>query len=82
MSPMNRIPDRTLLQKINQRLMRTGLGSQSKIKLTIRNGDVTLAGTLQYENQRRPVLAAARGVEGVRTVIDNLQIQPRLKRWQ
>ena len=82
MSPINRIPDRTLLQKISQRLMRTGLGSQSKIKLTIRNGDVTLAGTLQYENQRRPVLAAARSVEGVRTVIDNLQIQPRLKRWQ
>jgi len=82
MSPINRIPDKTLLQKINQRLMRTGLGSQSKIKLTIRNGDVTLAGTLQYENQRRPVLTAARGVEGVRTVIDNLQVQPRLKRWQ
>ena len=70
------IPDKTILQKLNQRLMRTGLGSRTRVNATIRNGQVTLSGNIQYENQRRVVLRATNSVEGVRTVTDQLRVLP------
>jgi osmotically-inducible protein OsmY len=68
------VPDKQISQKVQQRLSRTGLGSQSKIAVQVRNGEVTLSGTLQYETQRRPVLHAAQGVAGVRRIVDRLQL--------
>jgi len=76
------VPDKRVLQKVEQRISRTGLGSHAKIKVTIRNGDVTLSGTLQYETQRRPVLQATRSVEGVRRVVDQLQVKAAPRKWQ
>ena len=75
MQRRNQVPDRTLLQKVNQRLMRTGTGSQCRVAATVRNGDVTFSGTLQFEHQRRAVLKAASGVEGVRTVLDQMRVE-------
>lgn len=69
------VPDKRVLQKVEQRISRAGLGSHTKVKVAIRNGDVTLSGTLQYETQRRPVLQATRSVEGVRRVMDQLQVK-------
>jgi osmotically-inducible protein OsmY len=77
-----KVPDKRLLQKVEQRVSRTGLGSQSKISVQIRNGDVTLSGVLQYETQRRPVLRAARGVDGVRRIVDQLQVKAPRRKWQ
>jgi osmotically-inducible protein OsmY len=82
-APMaTRVPDKTILQKVTQRLSRTGTGSRDKITATIRSGDVTLTGSLSYEHQRREIVNAARAVEGVRRVIDQLQVAPRKKSWQ
>jgi osmotically-inducible protein OsmY len=75
------VPDKRISQKVEQRVSRAGLGSQSKIKVLVRNGDVTLSGTLQYDSQRRPVLHAARGVEGVRQIVDQLQVKAPPKKW-
>ncbi len=69
-------PDKTLLKKVNQRLMRAGLGSHSRVAAAIRNGQVTLSGSIQYEHQRRTILRAASGVDGVSQVVDKLTVQP------
>jgi osmotically-inducible protein OsmY len=76
------VPDKRLLQKVEQRVSRAGLGSQSRITVQVRNGDVTLSGTLQYDSQRRPVLHAASGVEGVRRIVDQMQVKEAPKKWQ
>jgi len=74
-----RPPDRTILTKVNQRLIRTGMGASSHVTATVRSGDVTLSGTIQYEYQRRTILKAASGVEGVRQVVDLLQLDTKQK---
>jgi osmotically-inducible protein OsmY len=76
----NPVSDRTLLQKVNQRLGRTGT-SQSRITAAVRNGDVTLTGTIQYETQRHAIVKAAGAVSDIGQVIDQLKVQPRKKEW-
>ena len=70
---MEIVSDKVLLQKINQRLARMGSG-QSHFTAAVRSGEVTLAGTLQYEIQRQPLVKAAGAVGGVRRVIDQLKV--------
>jgi osmotically-inducible protein OsmY len=41
----------------------------------VRNGTVTLSGTLDFDYQRRPLLRAASGVDGVHMVIDQLKVK-------
>ena len=81
LSYSDRVPDKTIVRKVTQRLGRVGLGSQSKIAVAVRNGCVTVSGTLQYEIKRKSVLNSARGVAGVRGVVDQLQAAPRKKNW-
>jgi osmotically-inducible protein OsmY len=75
MQQRNQIPDNDVLKRINSRLGRTGLGGQSSVRVVIRNGDVTITGSIQYDAQRRSVLNAIRGVSGVRRVMDQLQVK-------
>jgi osmotically-inducible protein OsmY len=82
MQRSGQVPDKRISQKVEQRVSRAGLGSQAKITVQVRNGDVTLSGTLQYDRERRPVLHAARGVEGVRRIVDQLQMKAAPKKWQ
>jgi len=77
MSHQGSVSDRAILKKVNQHLARMSLGAHCRVNAAIHNGQVILSGTLQYENQRRPALKAARSVEGVRAVLDQLQVQPR-----
>jgi hypothetical protein len=76
MSHMGSAADKAILKKLQQHLARVSLGSQSHVNAMVRDGQVTLSGNLQYENQRRPALKAARSVEGVRGVLDQLRVQP------
>jgi hypothetical protein len=76
MSHLGSAADKAILKKLQQHLSRVSLGSQSHVNATVRDGQVTLSGNLQYENQRRPALKAARSVEGVRGVLDQLRVQP------
>jgi len=69
--------DQAILKKVNQRLARTGLGSRCRVTVGVRNGQVTLSGNIQYENQRRPAVRAANGVDGVKGVSDQLQVESR-----
>ncbi len=77
---MEVVTDKVLLQKVNQRLQRMG-GAQGHVNASVRSGDVTLTGTLQYEIQRHPIVKAANSVGGVRRVIDQLQIEQKKKAW-
>jgi len=75
MSFADRPNDKALLKDVNKRLMRTG--TQTKITASVIGGRVTLTGTLQYEHQRRNILRSATYVNGVRTVVDQMTVQPK-----
>jgi len=69
------VSDKAISQKINQRLARAGLGSGSRMTVTVHNGQVTLSGSIQYETQRRPALRAIDGIDGVRGIADQMQVR-------
>ena len=73
--------DAALLKAVNQRLSRSGAGSQSRISATVNSGTVTLSGRLQYDAQRSPLLKLVARVAGVRRVIDQLQVPPRVNQY-
>lgn len=77
----NEVPDKALLQKVNQRVQQTGTGGQSKVTVNVRRGEVTVSGTIQYEMQRQNILRAAGRVAGVRRVVDQLRLQERKQNW-
>lgn len=79
---ISEVSDRTILQKVNQRLERMSSGAQSRITASVSRGDVTISGTLQYEMQRSPLIRAATSVPGIRRVIDHLQVAPPKKKWE
>lgn len=68
------MPDRVLLNKVTQRLARAGLGGCS-VRVMVKNGQVTLSGTIQRDLQRRPAVRAATGIDGVRQVLDQLKVE-------
>jgi osmotically-inducible protein OsmY len=70
----NQISDKDLLKSINQRMARTGTASQSKINVSVQQGNVTLSGSLQHAIQRDPILKAVARVTGVRRVVDQMQL--------
>ena len=74
---MQAIPDKAVLQKINQKIMRVG---GAKVIASVMRGDVTLTGTIQYEMQRSSLLKVATSVPGVRRVIDQLKMKPKERR--
>jgi hypothetical protein len=69
----NEVSDRDLLKSINQRLARTGTGSSSKVSVSVKQGNVTLTGSLQHAYQRDPIVKAITRVTGVRRVNDQMQ---------
>jgi osmotically-inducible protein OsmY len=77
----NKIPDKTILQNITQKLLQPGTGSQNSIKAAIRNGDLTLSGTIQYEHHRRHIVRTATSIAGVRRVIDQLKVGATKPKW-
>lgn len=70
----NQIPDKTLLKSVIQQFTRKGV-SAVRIKASVSGGTVTIAGTIDYDHQRRSILNAANSVTGVRNVIDQLCVE-------
>ena len=71
--------DKFMIQKLNQRLARLG-GAQSKIAVSSTRGDIMVSGTIEYEMQRRSILRVVTSVPGVRRVIDQLTLKPKVRR--
>jgi osmotically-inducible protein OsmY len=70
------IPDKTILRDVHRRLAKTGIGSRYQVVATVRGGQVTLTGQLQYANQRRPIVQAVSRVDGIRGVVDQITLIP------
>jgi osmotically-inducible protein OsmY len=75
----NQVSDKDLLKTVNQRLTRTGTGSQSRVSVAVQHGTVTLTGTLQYAIQRSPIVKAVSRVDGVSRVLDQMQLVDKKK---
>lgn len=75
MSRPAQISDKSILQKINQRLLSTGSsGTRNGVTAEVNSGTVTLSGGIHYEHQRHGLMRATNGVAGVRRVIDRVQV--------
>ncbi|MCA9216246.1 MAG: BON domain-containing protein [Planctomycetales bacterium] len=70
----HQIPDKTLLKNVIQRMARKGISS-ARVKATVRNGDVTIAGTMDYEYERRSILNSVNSVPGIKRVVDQLRVE-------
>jgi len=68
--------DRTIVQQIRQKLVKDeSLSTYAKnIKVIVRDGKVTLRGPVRSENERRDVVAAAKKVQGVKKIDNQLEI--------
>jgi osmotically-inducible protein OsmY len=73
---MSKVTDKALLRQMNQRVQRTA-GYGSRVAVSVVRGEATLAGSLQYEAQRRPILKAAGAIAGVRRVVDQMRVEPK-----
>jgi osmotically-inducible protein OsmY len=73
----NQIPDKDLLKAVNQRLMRSGTGSQTRVTASVQKGMVTLTGTLQYAIQRNPIMKAVQSVPGISRIVDQMVLVPK-----
>lgn len=70
----NEVSDKELVKTVSKRLQRGGSGG---VTAAIQRGTVTLKGKIQYETQRRPILKIVNSIAGVRSVIDQLLLEPR-----
>lgn len=71
----NRISDKQLIKQVNKKLMRGG--GEAQLSAAVRQGTVTVSGTIRYEAQRRPILKGLSSIAGVRRVVDQIQLKPR-----
>ena len=71
----NEATDKALLKTVNQKLSR---GGGSRVTATVQQGTVTITGNLQYSAQRSPLLKLVARVAGVRRVIDQLKVVPKV----
>ncbi len=66
--------DSDILKQANQSLTRGSAGARGRITASVKNGDVALAGANRYEHERRPIVGSVSSTNGVRRVIDQLQV--------
>jgi len=75
----NKIPDKTLQQNVNRKLIQKCSGS-TKISAVVKNGDVSLTGTIKFEHERKPIIRTLNGVQGVVRINDQLRVEEKKKR--
>ena len=73
------VPDRELTKSVNKKLLQRA-GSGCKITATVASGMVTLSGVLEQDYQRRALISAMTGINGVKRVVDTMTVAPRKKR--
>lgn len=74
----NQIPDKTLQKNVDRKLMQKCPGS-ARISATVRGGDATVTGTLKNEYERKPIVRCVAAVQGIRRVVDQLQVLEKKK---
>jgi osmotically-inducible protein OsmY len=68
--------DPMISQKVNDKLSKMGIRAPCRVTVASNKGNVTLAGTIQYEHQRHMAVRAIQGVAGVQRVVDQMQVIP------
>ena len=68
------VPDRVIDQKVVRQLANHGVRPPCTVVASSKKGTVMLTGKIQYEHQRNLCLRTVNSVEGVRRVVDQLQI--------
>ena len=71
------IPDKSINEKVTQQLSARGIRAPCKIAVRTAKGVVTLSGEIEYEHQRNAVVQAARHLDGVSSVVDQLHVKPK-----
>jgi hypothetical protein len=74
--------DRRITTSVNSHLLGRGIRSPCHVRVEAHNGDVTLSGEVQYDHQKLLAVDVAKNVEGVRRVIDQLRVLPRVDVWK
>ena len=74
----NQIPDKTLQKNVDRKLMQKCPGS-ARISVTVRSGDASITGMIKNEYERRPIVRCIAAVQGIRRVVDQLQVAERKK---
>ena len=74
----NQVPDKTLQKNVDRKLMQKCPGS-ARISATVRGGDATVTGTLKNEYERKPIVRCVAAVQGIRRVVDQLQVLEKKK---
>jgi hypothetical protein len=69
------IPDKAINLKVTQQLSARGMRSPCKIAVQTAKGVVTLSGDIEYEHQRNAAIQAARHLDGVNSVVDQLHVK-------
>ena len=69
-----KVPDRQIVQKVTVQLPARGIRPPCNVRVHVRDGTVTLSGTIEFEMQRKAAIHAATGVNGVQRVVDHLTV--------
>jgi osmotically-inducible protein OsmY len=75
------VPDRVIDQKVGQQLANRGMRPPCKVTVSSKGGTVTLSGKIQYEHQRNVCVRTTSNTEGVRRVVDQLQVIAKTAHW-
>jgi hypothetical protein len=73
--------DERLKGQLEQKLLSRGLRPPCRVTVAVNNGKVTLAGTVQFEYQKRAAMQTCRAARGVKTVVDNIQVSAHQSPW-
>jgi osmotically-inducible protein OsmY len=66
--------DQKISTEVQMKIANRGVRSPSNVTVTTKNGEVTLAGTVQYAHQKSAAVQAATSVAGVRRVTDQTTV--------
>jgi osmotically-inducible protein OsmY len=75
----DQVPDKQITERVAHLISSRGLRSPCKVSINTSNGQVVLSGTVQHAHQKTAAVQVARGVNGVRRVVDNLVVTPMKK---
>jgi osmotically-inducible protein OsmY len=67
--------DHTIAQRVAQQLRTRGLQSGAHISVLVQDGAVMLSGEIGQEQHRHVAMQVARGIPGVRTVVDRMHVK-------
>ncbi len=73
------VQDKTITRQVQGKLAGRGLGAPCKIDVATAKGEVTLTGTVQYNQQKNTAVQACNQISGVKRVVDRLTVKTVVK---